>query len=229
MNARAAMQVGTIARIPLRVHVSWLVALFLMTSSLSISLAESAGAFAPFVALVTAIALFASLVAHELGHALVARRCGVGVSAITLFVFGGVATLESEPRRPRDELAIASMGPIVSLVIAGVAASLAFVGATHGLPAVIAEPLWWLARVNLGIAIFNLVPGFPLDGGRILRAAIWAVRRDAFTATMSAARIGRGIAYAMIALGVSRWRAVDPTTAEVESTASRPALAATVR
>jgi Zn-dependent protease len=200
MRARATVQVGTVLGIPVCVHVSWLVALFLVSSSLSLQLAASAGRLAPLVALLTTVVLFAALVAHELGHALVARSRGDTVSAITLFVFGGVASLESEPRRARDELAMAIAGPLVSMLVAGVAWAVAQLP----LPLVAIEPLLWLARVNVGIAVFNLVPAFPLDGGRILRALLWAFRGDAFRATTTAARVGRGIAYGMIAFGVAR-------------------------
>jgi Zn-dependent protease len=199
MTGGATIQLGTVARIPLRIHVSWLVALFLVASSLSVSLAPVAGAVAPLVALVTAVSLFAAVVAHELGHALVARRVGVSVSAITLFVFGGVASLEGEPKRPRDEVAIAIAGPIVSVAIAAGA----FLVASLPLAPIASEPLRWLARVNAGIALFNLLPGFPLDGGRILRGALWAAWRDAYRATSAAAAVGRGIAYTMITLGVA--------------------------
>lgn len=200
MPGGAGMRLGTIAGIPLRVHFSWLIALFLMTSSLSVELAPSAGRAAPLLALVTALVLFASLVAHELGHSLVARRRGVGVTSITLFVFGGVASLESEPKRPRDELAIAIAGPIVSVIV-GVSALLL---SRAGLPPIAAAPLAWLGRVNVGIAVFNLLPGFPLDGGRILRGILWAMRDDAYRATLGATRVGRGIAYGLITLGVAR-------------------------
>lgn len=198
MEGGAAIRVGAIAGIPLRVHFSWLVALFLVTSSLSAELRASAGAAAPLVALATALCLFAALVAHELGHSLVARRAGVGVRSITLFVFGGVASLEDEPRRARDELAIALAGPVVSVVI-GVSALLL---ARAGLPPIVAAPLGWLGRINIGIAIFNMLPGFPLDGGRVLRAALWAAKGDGLWATLGAARVGRGIAYGIVALGV---------------------------
>ncbi len=200
MFGGGGMRLGAIAGIPLRVHFSWLIALALMTSSLSVELAPSAGRAAPVVALLTALVLFASLVAHELGHSLVARRRGVGVSAITLFVFGGVASLDAEPKRPRDELAIAVAGPVVSVLVGAGALLLA----RAGLPPILSAPLAWLGRVNLGIAAFNLLPGFPLDGGRILRGVLWAVRGDAYRATMGATRVGRGIAYGLITLGVVR-------------------------
>jgi Zn-dependent protease len=198
MNGGATIQIGTVAGIPLRIHVSWVVVLFLVASSLSLSLAPTAGTFAPVVGLLTATAFFSALVAHELGHALVARRAGVGVSSITLFVFGGVASLDSEPQRPRDELAIAIAGPLVSVFIAVVAFALSLLA----LPPIVAEPLRWLARVNAGVAVFNLLPGFPLDGGRVLRGILWAVWRDPNRATATAAGVGRGIAYAMITVGV---------------------------
>lgn len=199
-GAAGSTRLGTIAGIPLRVHFSWFLALFLMTSSLSVELAPSAGRAAPLLALVTALVLFASLVAHELGHSLVARRRGVGVISITLFVFGGVASLESDPKRPRDELAIAIAGPLVSALVGAAALLLA----RAGLPPIVAAPLAWLGRVNVGIAVFNLLPGFPLDGGRILRGVLWAVRDDAYRATMGATRVGRAIAYGLITLGGAR-------------------------
>lgn len=200
MPGGAGVRLGTIAAIPLRVHFSWLIALFLMTSSLSVELAPTAGRASPVLALVTALVLFASLVAHELGHALVARARGVGVTAITLFVFGGVASLETEPKRARDELAIAVAGPLVSVVLGASALLLAHAG----LPPILAAPLGWLGRVNVGIAIFNLLPGFPLDGGRILRSVLWALRKDAYRATIGATRVGRGIAYGLVTLGAAR-------------------------
>jgi Zn-dependent protease len=135
----ASIRFRSIAGIPLRVHASWLIALFLATTSLSSDLAPSAGRFALVIALATALALFASLIAHELGHALVARRCGVGVKAITLFVFGGgVATLDTEPRRPRDEFAIAIAGPIVSVLIG--AGTLANRSTTTSVPEPMSRP-----------------------------------------------------------------------------------------
>jgi Zn-dependent protease len=194
------IQIGSVARIPLRIHASWLVALFVVAASLSLSLVRSAGQLAPLVALVTVAALFAAVVAHEVGHALVARRAGIGVSGITLFVFGGVASLDEEPARPRDEIAIAIAGPIVSALLAVVA----FVASRLPVPPIVAEPLLWLAQVNAGIAIFNLLPGLPLDGGCLVHGVLWTVWGDAHRAKIAAARAGRGIAYALFAFAAVR-------------------------
>ncbi|HEY8077337.1 MAG TPA: site-2 protease family protein [Labilithrix sp.] len=186
-----SLRIGSVAGIALELHVSWLVALALAIVSLD-------GLVGGWIAsVVTALAFFAGLVAHELAHALVARRLGIRVRSITLFVFGGLAQLDEEPSRPRDELLVAIAGPIASVVLAALAWA-----ASRVAPAVIVPPLAWLAKVNLALAIFNCLPGFPLDGGRIARAAIWAMRGDRNDATIAAARIGRGIAWSLIALGV---------------------------
>lgn len=197
----AAVQLGTIAGIRLRIHASWLLALFLATASLSVQLAPSSGRAAPAVGFVTALSLFASVVAHELGHALVARARGVGVSSITLFIFGGVASLESEPRRARDTIAIAIAGPLVSIALGIGALGVARSGM---LPAIAGEPLGWLGRVNLGLAVFNLLPGLPLDGGQILQGVLWAWRGDRAQATLGASRAGRAIGWTFLLLGGAR-------------------------
>lgn len=197
----AAIPLGKIAGIRIRAHTSWLVALFLLTASLSVEFGSSTGRAAPAVAFVTALALFASVVAHELGHSLVARARGVGVSSITLFIFGGIARLESEPRRARDTIAIAIAGPLVSVAIGVAAFGLAGSGV---LPATVGEPLAWLGRVNLGLAVFNLLPGLPLDGGQVLQGVLWAWRGDRDRATLGAARAGRAIGWTFIVLGGAR-------------------------
>jgi Zn-dependent protease len=197
----ATAQLGTIAGIRPQVHASWLVALLLLTVSLSVELAHSSGRAAPLVGLITALALFASVIAHELGHALVARARGVGVSSITLFVFGGIARLDGEPRRARDLIAIAVAGPLVSIGIGVGTLGLASSGL---LPAALGEPVGWLGRVNLGLAVFNLLPGLPLDGGQILQGVLWALRGDRNRATIGAARAGRAIGWTLLVLAGAR-------------------------
>jgi Zn-dependent protease len=113
----------------------------------------------------TAVAFFASLLAHELGHAVVARRAGLWVEGSTLWLLGGVAKLDGEAANPRAELGIAAVGPLISLVLAAVAASVAAVSAVAGLPRLVVASVAWLARINLLLAIFNLLPAAPLDGG----------------------------------------------------------------
>src|SRR3990170_6220421 len=163
-------RVGRLAGIDLAIHPSWLVIAFLLTFSL-------ADAFFPrsipgmtvgqywLLGGATALLFFASVVAHEFSHALVARRFGLKVAGITLFIFGGATTIESDSRSPRDEALIALAGPASSLVIGA---------ALLGIGAVVESPdakalLGWLGAINLVLGAFNLVPGYPMDGGRILR------------------------------------------------------------
>jgi Zn-dependent protease len=151
---------------------------------------------------VTSLLFFVSILLHELGHSLVAQRLGVRVRSITLFVFGGIAQLESEPRRPRDEVWIASAGPVVSGALGALFYGLgALLGGATGAAEVGREALSWLGRINLTVAAFNLAPGFPLDGGRVLRGILWAATGSFARATAAAAGSGTLLAYALIALG----------------------------
>jgi Zn-dependent protease len=166
------------------------------------------------LALVAAVLFFASVLLHELSHALVGRRYGITVRRIVLFVFGGMAQIEHEPGRWGAELAMAIVGPITSLVI-GIACLLS-VGDTGAfdaapspaeLPAALAALgplptlLVWLGQLNLVLAIFNLVPAFPLDGGRVLHALLWRFSGDLHRATRTAAAIGQGFGWLLMAAG----------------------------
>lgn len=154
------------------------------------------------VAVVTAIVFLAALLAHEMAHALVARRYGVGVRAITLWALGGVAEIEGEAPTPRAELAIAAAGPLTSLGAAGVF-WLAAVGAEAAQwPAVVQAALVWLAFINVLLAVFNMLPGAPLDGGRVLHAVLWWKYGDRARADQAAARAGQALGTALIAIGV---------------------------
>ncbi|MCB9831510.1 MAG: site-2 protease family protein [Planctomycetes bacterium] len=158
-------------------------------------------------AILLAVLLASSIVAHELGHALTARAFGIRTRAITLHLLGGVAKIEGEPRRPAHEILIAAAGPAVSLLLAAI-----FFGLTW-LTALVAGP-WqgaflYLSVANLILAAFNLLPGLPLDGGRILRGILWARSQDRRGATISAARGGEIIAYLIFALAFLRL--IDPT------------------
>ena len=148
---------------------------------------------------IAAIAFVSCLLAHELAHSVVARGRGVRVSGITLWLFGGVAQLDGEPRTARDEAVIAGVGPLTSLAIAAVAAVLWY--ATRSLT-LVAEVLLWLTVVNVALAVFNLVPAFPLDGGRLLSAVFWWRQGTRERGVHSAVRIGRVLAIVMIGLGV---------------------------
>lgn len=146
---------------------------------------------------VAATVFFLSLLAHEVAHALVARRNGIEVEGITLWLFGGVARLSGEARDPGADLRIAGVGPLVSLALAAVffVSSFAPAGLVGGV-------LLWLAVINAALAIFNLMPAAPLDGGRILRAFLWRRRRDRLSATVTAARAGRVFGFVLIGLGL---------------------------
>jgi Zn-dependent protease/CBS domain-containing protein len=165
-------------------------------------------------AILAGVLFFASVLAHELAHAIVGRRHGVPIDRITLFIFGGMAEMKAEPKSPRAEFAMAIVGPLTSLVI-GVAALLLgyalvrvpvsaaddprMFARTLSAPATL---LFWLGPVNILLAIFNLLPGFPLDGGRVLRAILWRATGDMDRATRWSSTVGRLLAFALMFVGV---------------------------
>lgn len=195
-----------VAGIPVRIHPSWLVIFGLIAWSLSVGYFPHVLPGVPAAAywvqgLVAALLLFVSVFLHELSHSVVARAHGLPVSAITLHVFGGVSQLQREPERPGVEFWMAVAGPLASFALAAVAAGGA--AATTAAPAV-AAILHYLAVVNAVVGAFNLVPGFPLDGGRILRAALWKARGDLRWATRVASRAGTVVAFGLMGLGILR-------------------------
>lgn len=195
-----------VAGIPVRIHPSWLVIFGLIAWSLSVGYFPHVLPGVPAAAywvqgLVAALLLFVSVFLHELSHSVVARAHGLPVSAITLHVFGGVSQLQREPERPGVEFWMAVAGPLASFALAAVAAGGA--AATTAVPAV-AAILHYLAVVNAVVGAFNLVPGFPLDGGRILRAALWKARGDLRWATRVASRAGTIVAFGLMGLGILR-------------------------
>jgi Zn-dependent protease/predicted transcriptional regulator len=153
-------------------------------------------------AIIAAAMFFGSLLLHELGHSLTARRHGVGIASITLFVFGGVSEMREEPRTPRQEFEIAAIGPAVSFVLAGLFAVLGLMTRTDGAPTGTNVVVLYLASVNLLVAVFNLLPAFPLDGGRVLRAALWYFKGDFLEATHKAARVSSLLALGLIGFGL---------------------------
>jgi Zn-dependent protease len=187
-------RIGTLVGIPLRVHASfWLLLAWIVLTHVL----DGHGPAEVAAGLVLVVSIFACVVLHELGHALVARRFGVRTRDITLLPIGGVARLERMPEKPIQELLVALAGPVVSLAIAGgLFAALAVLDGPTGLEGlqIVGGPfLTKLAWINLVIAGFNLLPAFPLDGGRVLRAAL-SLRMDRGRATELAARIGQSIA-----------------------------------
>lgn len=152
------------------------------------------------VGFISALLLFATVLIHELAHSFTARANNLPVHTITLFIFGGVSNLTQEPPTPRIELLVAIAGPITSLVLAGIFFLLH--AASGGLPTEVSAVLGYLAIVNLLLGVFNLIPGFPLDGGRVLRAILWMAMGNMRRATHIASVIGEGIGFLFIALGL---------------------------
>jgi Zn-dependent protease len=204
----ASLRFGRIAGIPVGASWSALLIAGLIAWSLAGSLlpAQAPGltTAAYWLAGLAGAGLFlGSLLAHEVGHALVARRAGLRVRGITLWLLGGVALLEDEPATPRDELRVALVGPAVSLALAAVFGLAAAAASVVGLPAAIVAVAAWLAVVNAILAVFNLIPAAPLDGGRVLRGLLWRRHgsrvRAAVTATQAGVWVGAGlVAYGLL-------------------------------
>ena len=153
--------------------------------------------------LAAGLLFFASLLAHELSHALVAQRNGVGVDGITLWLFGGVARLTGEAPDPGADFRIAGVGPLVSIVLGIGFAAFAVILDLAGVPGIVVGVFAWLGIINVVLAAFNLVPAAPLDGGRLLRAGLWRWRGDRDSAAVVAARAGRGFGWLLVILGVA--------------------------
>lgn len=200
------IRIGRLAGIPISVHPLWLVIVALITWSLGASYyPDQVDGILPVAAyglgLASALLLFGSIVLHELGHAVVARRYGIEIDGIELWLLGGVAKMSGTPHRPQEELRFAIAGPAVTAVI-GAAFLLALVAAGGSAPDALTALLAYEALINGMILAFNLMPAFPLDGGRVLRAALWQRRGSIESATAGAARVGRGFGYGLIGLGV---------------------------
>jgi Zn-dependent protease/CBS domain-containing protein len=188
--------------IPIRVDASWLIILVLLTWTL-INLFRETATDLPaagywFMGLGAALAFFACIVLHELGHALVARKVGIPIRGITLFLFGGVAEMESEPPSASSEFWMAVAGPAVSAALS----VLFWLASSLVAAPVLVLPLQYLAAINLAVLVFNLVPAFPLDGGRVLRSILWGALGNLRRATYWAALSGRGFAWVLIGFGI---------------------------
>jgi Zn-dependent protease len=200
---RDAFPVARVLGIPIRIHWSWFAVLGLITWTLAegyfpARLPALSSGLTWLLGLVAALLLFGSVLLHELSHALVARLAGLPVSGITLHVFGGVAQLEREPDSPRTEFVMAAVGPLASYLVA-VACWLAL--RVPGLSPESEAVLLYLGSVNALVGTFNLVPGFPLDGGRLLRSTLWAWRGDLAWATRIAGFAGSTVALVLVAAG----------------------------
>ncbi|MBW4689741.1 MAG: site-2 protease family protein [Komarekiella atlantica HA4396-MV6] len=199
-------RVGSIFGFEIRIDLSWLLIVFLVLWTLSTGLfpanypgLSSATYFG--MGLVATLLFFASLLAHELSHSFVARNKGIPVEGITLFIFGGVSRTRMEAENPGDEFQIAIIGPLTSVLLAAFFGLIWFIGRNAGWSIVVTGVASYLASINLILAIFNMLPGFPLDGGRVFRSILWKYTGNQKKATQIASSGGKWLAYLLIALG----------------------------
>jgi len=202
---RAGIPLGKFFGISIRLHYSWFIVFVLVTWALAASyfpLNYPAWSLTTSIVagVLTSLLFFCSLLAHELMHSIVARAAGVPVHSITLFIFGGVSQMTEEPKHPKDELRIALAGPLTSLVIGMICWAIHFL--LQGTTEFVAGISFWLGWINFFLAGFNLIPGFPLDGGRVLRSILWWRSQDLRRATRIASNIGRGVGYLFIFGGI---------------------------
>jgi Zn-dependent protease len=199
-----SIRLGKLFNISIYLHYSWFIIFALLTFSLSLSYFPTDYPLWSRVAggVAASLLLFASVIAHELAHSLVAIRNGIPVKSITLFIFGGVAQITREATRPMAELVMAAAGPLCSLTLAGIFAGITFLFSNSG-GTLICDLVGLLAYINAMLGLFNLIPGFPLDGGRILRALLWRGTGNYRRATYIASWSGRGVAYMLIFGGIA--------------------------
>ncbi|MBD2205845.1 site-2 protease family protein [Calothrix sp. FACHB-1219] len=197
------IRVGNLFGIPFYIHPSWFLVLGLVTWTYSSGLMgqfpQLSGGLALILGLMTALLLFASVVAHELGHSFIALRQGIDVKSITLFIFGGLASLEKESETPGEAFWVAIAGPLVSILIFAVTTVVGYATAATGPVAAI---LGVIAAVNLALALFNLIPGLPLDGGNILKALVWKITGNPYKGVTFASRVGQIFGWIAIASGL---------------------------
>jgi Zn-dependent protease len=236
------LTLGRLGGVQVRIHWSWLVVFALIVWSLAATVfpsqnPELSDGVHLAMAVAAALVFFASVLLHELGHAWQARRDGLEIDGITLWLFGGVAQFKGAFPNPGAEFRIAIAGPLVTVILSGGFALLALAG----LPSAVDGVAAWLGFINLTLLVFNLIPALPLDGGRVLRAALWRARGDLGWATRVAADVGMGFGYLFIALGVLMfiiegsfsgawlafigWFLLQAATAEARYVATEQALA----
>jgi Zn-dependent protease len=206
---RGGIPIGKAFGIQLRLHYSWFFIFALITFALaylyfpsiypswSVSARVAAG-------LITSVLFFASVLVHELMHSIVAQRQGIPVRSITLFIFGGVSEITTEPKQAGDEFRMAIVGPLASLVIGGIFLGIYFDlrGSSALAAQFVTSVAFWLGYINLALGVFNLIPGFPLDGGRVLRSIIWARNHDLRRSTRIASNAGRAVGFFFIGGGI---------------------------
>jgi Zn-dependent protease/predicted transcriptional regulator len=212
MDSASGLRIGRILGIPIYLDASWVIIFVLITMSLAMQFTQEHPQWTSAqhwtLGVATSLLFFASVLFHELSHSAVALTYKIRVVSITLFVFGGLARIGREPSNAIQEFNIAIAGPIASFFLAGV-----FYGLTLFFPysTMTGALAAWLAETNAALAVFNLLPGFPLDGGRVFRAIVWGVTKDFTRATKLAGTSGKIVAYGMIVFGASyalqgQWR-----------------------
>ena len=207
MPTRPGLKIGRILGIPIYLHASWVIIFFLITFSLAMQFTQEHPHWSATqhwtIGIVTSLLFFASVLFHELAHSVVAQYYKIQVVSITLFIFGGVARIGREPSKAIQEFNIAVAGPLASFFLYGV-----FYGLTRIFPysEMLGALAAWLAFINVRLASFNLIPGFPLDGGRIFRAIVWGSTKNYVRATRIAGTSGKLVAYGIILYGA--WHAM---------------------
>ncbi len=198
-------KIGKVFGITIEIHFTWLIIfgliLSVVTQEIQRSTPDASAANLWITAIITTVLFFVCLLLHELAHSVVANRLGAGVSRITLFVFGGVSPLKKEPDSPASEFNVALVGPLASVALAGIFYALHFALASLNVSQVWVTAADWVWRINLALAVFNMLPGFPLDGGRVLRSILWRAWNNLDRATRAASRFGQAFGYILVGLG----------------------------
>jgi Zn-dependent protease/CBS domain-containing protein len=209
MGTQGVLKIARVGGIDIKLHWSWAIILVLLTSQLALlyfpSLVPGESDLWYWVlGLIAAIIFFLSVLLHELSHSFMARARGYKVTDIILFIFGGVSNIEEEPKKAGDEFLIAVVGPLTSFLISAVCFGLLqlVTPPVHRVGASVAAILQYLAVINALLGLFNMIPGFPLDGGRVLRSIVWAVTHDFQRSTRIAGLIGQLVAYGFIFWGL---------------------------
>jgi len=208
---KAHIKLGRIFGVAVGLHYSWIIIALLVTLSLRSQFAVDHpnwdASTTWIIAIITGLLFFVSILLHELSHAAVAKLRGIPVRAITLFALGGVAQIEKDAADAKSEFWMGIIGPITSFVIGLVCLALAWLFGWNLASEAVSAPaamFMWLGFINIALAIFNMIPGFPLDGGRVLRAVVWWITGDANRSTRIASRVGQLVALGFIMLGI--WR-----------------------
>ncbi|MBE9193036.1 site-2 protease family protein [Gloeocapsopsis crepidinum LEGE 06123] len=207
---QTSWRIGSLFGIPLLLDPLWFVILAVATLNFGLSYQQWGATLGWSAGIITALLLFGSVLLHELGHSLAARSQGINVKSITLFLFGGIAAIEEESKTPGQAFQVAIAGPTVSVILFVLLTTIAYLLPTGSLSSTLIGDL---AKINLVLAIFNLIPGLPLDGGQVLKAAVWKVTGNRFQAVRTAASAGQILGWSAIALGF----AIDFMTGELVS------------